>query len=130
MGKHQSHFGDRSEFDRFESDFRNSRTKRQDHKTQQLCRQAFRVLTGALMDLAHDPVLADLVVDGVDPAPNASRLLVRVYTTAPDVPAADIYCHLAEVTHRLRAELASAITRKRAPELAFLVVPMQSGGDL
>ena len=130
MSKHQSRFGDSSEFDSLESDFRSSRAKRQDHKTQQLCRQAFRILTGALMDLAHDPILADVVIDGVAPAPDASRLLVRVYTTAPGVPAAEIYNHLGDVTRRLRAELATAITRKRAPELAFCVVPMQEGGGL
>ena len=128
MRRHQSRFGECSEFDSIEVDFRNSRQKRQDRKTQQLCRQAYRVLTGALLDLAHDSILADVVLDGVEPAPDASRLLVRVYTTAAGMSAVEIYNRLGEATGRLRAELAAAITRKRAPELAFCVVPMQEGG--
>ncbi|MGA2501822.1 MAG: ribosome-binding factor A [Tepidisphaeraceae bacterium] len=128
MRRHQSRFGESSEFESIESDFRSSRQKRQDRKTQQLCRQAYRVLTGVLLDLAHDPILADVVLDGVEPAPDASRLLVRVYTTVPGVPAVEIYNRLADATGRLRAELAAAITRKRAPGLAFCVVPMQEGG--
>src|SRR5687768_1969741 len=52
---------------------------RRDYKTQQLCRQVSRALSLALAGECADPMLQDLVVHSVLPAPNASRLLVNVY---------------------------------------------------
>ena len=112
--------------DWFKKELSSSRQRRQEHKTRQLCRQAYRSLTLALAEFAHDPLLADLVIQAVEPAPDVARLLVFVYSTAPLTDAAALYQRLAEVTGRLRGELASAITRKRAPELSFCVLPSPS----
>ena len=105
-----------------------SKTKRdsrkQDRKTQQLCRQVERTLDLVLSDGCHDELFQNLRVQAVEPAPNASNLLV---TVCADVPGERfdrqaILDFLAGQASRLRCEVASAITRKRAPTLVFHVV--------
>ena len=87
-------------------------------KTQQLCRQIERALNQLLPDCADD-VLRDLLVQSVEPAPNASRLLVSVSSLAPEATPLEVIAHLQQAIGMLRGELASAIHRKRVPELAF-----------
>ena len=86
-----------------------------DRKTLQLCSQVERVLALVLP--------ADIVVHGVAPAQGASRLVVAV-----DVPGAksiddlqSALAHLERMRGRLRCEIAAAISRKRAPELTFVL---------
>ena len=73
------------------------------------------VLPGELAD----PVLQDLSVSKVLPAPDASRLLVLLTTGAEAESLPHILDRLERVRGRLRSEVAAAITRKRAPELLF-----------
>lgn len=70
-----------------------------------------------------DPLLQEVSVDCVRPAPDAGRLLVVLCTARPveDVP--EILHRIEQVRARLRAEVASVITRKRAPELTFQIAP-------
>jgi len=103
------------------SSFFSSSNHRRDQKTAQLCRQVFRALSLALGNCADD-IVRDLVPHDVTPAPNASRLLVRVGLPAGVTPA-DALARLAQVGGFLRSEVAAAITRKRAPELLFLPIP-------
>ncbi len=91
-------------------------------KAKQLCRQATETLELVLSD-CEDELMQSLVVAGVDPAPDSSRLLV---TIAVDLPPRDfdqdlILSVLQTQTPRLRAELARSITRKRVPNLSFCV---------
>ena len=65
-----------------------------------------------------DPLLQDLSVQAVYPAPDASRLMVVLTTTRP-AEAAEILERLEQIRGRLRAEAAAAVNRKRAPELTF-----------
>lgn len=104
--------------------FRHSGNKKADRKARQLCRQVFRTLTVALAGCG-DERLQDLLVLSVDPAPDAGRLLVTVSpgTGSDDVAIADLLERLNRATGRLRAEVAAAIVRKRAPELLFRVMP-------
>ena len=88
-------------------------------KDQQFCRQVQRAL-----NLALD----DLFVEEVTPAPDCGRLLVTVQIP-PGQPIAGTLAALAKESPRLRAEVAAAITRKRAPEL-FFVPANQPEGDL
>jgi ribosome-binding factor A len=93
----------------------------------QLCRQAYQALTLALGGGCGDDVLRDCTVESVVPAPNASRLLVRVALppAAPGEPAPspETVMQCLSLAHgRLRRAVAAAITRKRAPELTFLPV--------
>ena len=96
-----------------------------DYKTAALCKQVRRALALALSGECGDPVLQDLIVEEVLPAPNAGRLLARVRfrarAGAPSV--VDLYQRLGAVEKMLRASVAQAIARKRAPELAFELIP-------
>jgi len=100
-----------------------------DRKTQQLCREVQETLTFVLAGECDDPVLERLAIESVTPAPDASRLLVRLLV-APDpdegagdaIDVAEIEAHLERVRGKLRAEIAAAIHRKKTPQLAFQIV--------
>lgn len=99
--------------------------KRPGRKAQQLCKQVADALRTILAGLA-DEVLQNLTVWTVEPAPNTGRLRVTVAGPAPadatDPPtAADVLAALSKATGLLRSEVASAIHRRYAPELTFVV---------
>ena len=94
-------------------------------KTQQFCRQVQRALNLALENRDAGDDINGLFVEEVSPAPDCGRLLVHV-VIPPGCPVADAMSALRRDTPRLRAEVASEITRKRAPELCF--VPTFSAG--
>jgi ribosome-binding factor A len=103
---------------------RGHRPDRAGRKTLQPCKQVERALSLALAGDCSDPVLGDLNVVSVAPAPNAGRLLV---TVSPSLSAApvdpnEVTAHLARASGKLRCEIAAAIYRKKTPELAFCVV--------
>ena len=70
-----------------------------------------------------DGVLRDLHVVDVEPFPDASRLLVTVSAVDagdPGSPAPEaVLEHLQHAGGHLRCEVASAVTRKRAPVLVY-----------
>jgi ribosome-binding factor A len=102
---------------------RGSHREKPDHKTMQLCRQAHRALSLALAGECNDDVLRELMVDSVAPAPDPTRLLVRVLIPgALNVALAEILVRLDRATPILRRAVAQAIVRKRAPELSFLPI--------
>lgn len=100
---------------------------RHDHKTRQFCRQVQRALNLALADRAGDDAMHDLFVDDVSPAPHCGHLLVHVIIPASRGVAEALEA-LRRDAPRLRTEVANSISRKRAPELAF-VPAMPEGGD-
>jgi ribosome-binding factor A len=107
-----------------EADFFESHGQgRRDHKTAQLCRQVFWAVSMALAD-SGDDVLRELVVHDVEPAPDASRLMVSVGFSASATARSvvEVLGRLSEASGFLRREVAGAITRKRAPELMFTFV--------
>lgn len=104
---------DRRAHESFESSAKHQR------KVQQLCRQVERALAYVVPGGLADPALADLIVAAVRPAPDASRLMVWFRTGRPISEAPDILERLEHVRGLLRSEVTTAITRKRAPELAF-----------
>ena len=89
-------------------------------KDLQLCRQVAETLQLVLGDCGDD-VLRDLHVVRVVPAPDASQLLVIVGSAPGETPAAarDVLDRLHAHAAGFRAEVAHAITRKRAPALLF-----------
>ena len=106
------------------------RRQKSDHKTMQLCRQAERAISLALTGECDDDVLRALYVESVTPAPDASRLLVQVVvgrSAGEGVTMQDVLQRLERVTGLLRAAVAQAVTRKRAPELTF--VPLWAGEE-
>ena len=92
-----------------------------DYKTAALCKQVRRAVSLTLSGECGDPVLQELMVDEVLPAPNAGRMLVRVMLRVrADGPGMiDVLQRLAKVEGLLRASVGAAIARKRTPELAF-----------
>jgi ribosome-binding factor A len=112
--------------------FRPSRTtKAVDRKTLQLCRQVAETLNLVLSGECSDEFLQCLQVVDVRPAPDASQLLVLVSPSLVD-PAPNpvtVLQHLAAANGRLRAEVAAAIVRRRAPKLVFQYVASNSAGE-
>jgi ribosome-binding factor A len=106
------------------------RRRKPDHKTMQLCRQAERAIAFALAGECDDHVLRELYVESVMPAPDASRLLVCVVVTrsAGDGMTMEVVLQrLERAAGLLRAAVAQAVTRKRAPELTFLPLWAEEG---
>jgi ribosome-binding factor A len=109
------------------------------HKDLQLCRQVQDAISYALSEFG-DPVLDELALVSVEPAPNASRLLVTLAMPVTPVPeviasgAEGLHYQLAAqkyesavnrlraVSNALRQEVTAEINRKRSPELIFRVV--------
>lgn len=105
-----------------------SPARKPDRKVHRLCGQVARAL-GLALSAAADEVLRDLVVDSVVPAPDAGRLEVRVSLVAAreGVDPASIAERLERATGFLRSEIASAIERRKVPQLAFRV---RLGGEV
>ena len=92
------------------------------YKDSQLCAQVAELLSAALADV-DDVDLARLLVVSVVPAPDTTRLLVTVCAPSGSAPisADDLTARLGRLKGHLRSEVAFGITRKRAPDLAFVV---------
>jgi hypothetical protein len=88
------------------------------HKDLQVCRQVFDALTYALAELG-DPVIDELVLVSVVPAPNASRVQVNLVPAHAGVDREAALARLASLAADLREEVAAEVTRRRVPELAF-----------
>ena len=100
------------------------RPRKQKHKATQLCRQAAETLSQVLAGESGDPRLVCLRVVGVEPAPDASRLLVTLKAdcTADEFDRAETEQQLHASAGRLRTAVAESITRRKAPTLAFVVI--------
>lgn len=107
--------------------FRKSSRHRDSRKTHQLCKQVYRTLSYVLAGQFTDPVLQALSIESVEPAPDASRLLatVRLNTSSERVTAQQIMSSLERVRGALRCEVAAAVHRRKAPELAYRVAGPQ-----
>jgi ribosome-binding factor A len=92
-------------------------------KARQLCGQVKDALPGILARMA-DPVVRDVTVVSVEPAPHAGRLMVTVAVPAPAdaTDRAVTADRLGKATGRLRHEVAAVICRRKVPELAFRVL--------
>ena len=89
-----------------------------DRKLRQLCKQVARALQLALAELPQADDLAGVSVREVTPAPDANRLCALL--VAPDPARFGAVEQIVQrFAGRLRAEVAAAITRRRAPELTF-----------
>ena len=104
--------------------------QKQNRKAKQLCRQVAETLELVLSGECSDELLQSLHVLTVEPAPDASRLLVKLCADVPPerFDRQAILNLVAGQSGRLRCEVATAITRKRTPTLVFDVVgPGETG---
>lgn len=103
---------------------RKGRPRKGDRKDRQLCSQVAETLGLVLSGECSDDVLQSLQIVAVDPAPDASQLVVTVRAGLPEetVDPVDVMERLTEVMGKLRCEVAGAITRKRTPKLIFRVL--------
>lgn len=112
---------------------RKSSSRRVQRKTQQFCRQVQRALNVALAEWDPGDAGLDLFVEEVSPAPDCGHLLVRI-GIADGGSVLEAMQAIRSHASRLRAEVAMAIVRKRAPQLSFApvaAVPVwtKGGGD-
>ena len=93
-----------------------------DRKACQLCRQVAETLDEVLAECG-DSVLQNLSVTGVEPFPDASRLLVTVRSLDGRAGTAlgpeAVLDHLQHASGHLRCEVAASVSRKRAPLLVY-----------
>jgi ribosome-binding factor A len=108
-----------------------------DRNTGRVCREVLRTLTETLGSCG-DPVLSELTVLGVEPAPDASRLLVLVGLPALGSATVEdavetVRARLADCRGLFRRDIAAALQRRRTPELAFQVLkrstPIPASGE-
>ena len=100
----------------------NDRGRRIEQKTRQLCRQAQRALNLALAGELTG-LLDDVFVVEVVAMAGCGRLLVQVAIPTGQTASA-VLEELRNHSPRLRSIVAGYISRKRAPELSFVVVPL------
>ena len=97
-----------------------------ERQTSRVCRVAYRVVSELLMAEVSDPWLQSLQVMGVEPAPDASRLVVRVCSDEHALSSEIMEQRLQRAQGLMRTALAQALQRKRTPQLAFVVVPRET----
>ena len=90
------------------------------HKDLQVCRQVYDVLTLALAEI-DDPLIDDLVLARVMPAPNASRVLVILVPAHASIDSAEALARITDFIDELREEVAAEVSRRRVPELVFRI---------
>ena len=95
-----------------------------DTKTLQLCAQVRRALHESLPALGSP--FTNLIVESVEPNPDASRMLVVVSVgTLDGLTLPQVRQQLANRTGFLRAEVSRAIHRKRTPGLTLELIPRE-----
>lgn len=90
------------------------------HKDLQVCRQVYDVLALALAEI-DDPVIDDLILARVMPAPNAGRVQVILVPSRADIDEGEALARIAEYVDELREEVAAEVNRRRVPELVFRI---------
>ena len=116
-----------SEFERALEETENQRRdrgRRIEQKTQQLCRQVQRALNLALVAQSADGALDEVFVVEVSATGGCGHLLAHVCVPAGHSVAAVLKA-LRDRSPQLRAVVAGFISRKRAPELSFVVAPLR-----
>ena len=103
---------------------RKERPRKGDRKVRQLCSQVADTLNQVLSGECGDELLRGLQIVAVDPAPDATQLVVTVRAGLPGevLDPGEVSTRLVNKMGKLRYEVAAAITRKRAPKLLFRVL--------
>ena len=94
-----------------------------DRKVQQLCAQVARALSMTLAGECDDEVLQNVVVESVQPVPDATRLEITLRIADPGMPPAEVAQHVDRASGRLRLAVGDAVRRRRVPDLVYRVLP-------
>ena len=93
------------------------------HRLAQLCKQVHIALSESLLCDCCDPVVQSLEVESVQPMTGSTVLLVTLRARTGDSAEIDhAHRQLGLESGTLRAAVASAIHRKRVPQLRFCIV--------
>lgn len=95
-------------------------------KTQQFCRQVQRALNLALASGDSQLQGCEIFVEEVSPAPDCAHLLAHIMVSDGQL-LSEAMAWLRQNQSRLRTEVAMSISRKRAPELAFVPAVITGG---
>jgi ribosome-binding factor A len=98
-----------------------------ERKSRQLCRQVHEELELAFGEL-DDPLLDGLAIFAVDVEAGGATLRVGVIVPDDRDPSA-VRARLDAAKGQLRSEIASAIHRKRTPQLWFALIPARVVAD-
>jgi ribosome-binding factor A len=103
--------------------------RQKNRKTYQVCKQAEKTLNLVMAGESVEPLLRELIVSAVEPAPDSSHLLVIVEPTSATVSLDEkaVLEALQRAGGRLRSAIATAINRKRAPQLSFRFIAATGG---
>jgi ribosome-binding factor A len=99
--------------------------KRRSHKDHQLCKQVQRALYLAFCEERQELILQDLEITRVEPAPDSTHLMIWLASPRANATPAEILSAVRRVAPRLRSEVATAIHRKKVPQLDFCLANLQ-----
>jgi ribosome-binding factor A len=96
-----------------------------EHRNVMFCRQVQRALMLAVAGEVSDDVVGQFSVESVVPAPNCGHLLVSLGVPAGiPIPPIEMLERIERIKPILRRAIAQASSRKRVPELSFVLVPI------
>lgn len=94
-----------------------------ERKTKQLCAQVRRVVSQFLSLECSDEILQSLYVESVEPAPDATCMLVTLNVPQElEVERAEVLALLDQVKPTLRSEIGRTINRRKTPDLNFVLI--------
>jgi ribosome-binding factor A len=101
-----------------------TRRGKDNRKALQLCRQVAETLDQVLCSEIADELVSSLSVTSVVPAPDSSRLLVtlQIGLRPHEFDRPEIERRLADRRGQLRCAVAAAITRRKTPNLTFVII--------
>jgi ribosome-binding factor A len=106
-----------------------NRRDKADRKALQLCRQVAETLDQVLCSEIADELVSSLRVASIVPAPDSTRLLVTLQTDlkSHDFNRPEIERRLEDRRGQLRCAVAAAITRRKMPNLSFVIIGPDQG---
>lgn len=122
---HKKHSRRRFPYGPPQSEFGRATGRVENRKALQLCSQIAETLTLVLSGECNDDLMRDLLVESVVSFPTSSRLLVTLIPaiSADNAPLESYLEHLERFKSLLRSEVASAINRRKVPDLVFRILP-------
>jgi ribosome-binding factor A len=95
------------------------------HRTRQLCKEAFRTIDLALNCDCHDPLLQQLEILSVEPIESSPNLMV-ILKAGEELGESEINEALKRIQQwngHLRSQVAHSVNRKQIPNLTYRIMP-------